>query len=93
MGKFNLKEAIIVRKPFEEVEEIIKEQISKMSEEYDLDKYDIAQIRLDAYLLAGWSEDPFAEEDADDDSDEEEYVYRSMSDRLAEIGMKEADFF
>lgn len=87
-----LKNTIVVRKSIIEVEDIIKEQISLLSKEYDLDQDDIAQLRLDAYQLAGWPEDPFAEK-KEEDSCEEEYVYHSMSERLSEIGMKEADFF
>ena len=39
-----------MKKNFTEIEEIIETRIAQLSEEYDLDRYDIEDIRLEAYL-------------------------------------------
>ena len=68
-------------KNFTEIEEIIETRIAQLSEEYDLDRYDIEDIRLEAYQENGWSCDPFPLEDGDEEEDgwmEEGCHYRSM---------------
>ena len=79
-----------MKKNFTEIEEIIETRIAQLSEEYDLDRYDIEDIRLEAYQENGWSCDPFPLEDGDEEEDgwmEEGCHYRSMEEQLAEVGM------
>ena len=85
-----------MKKNFTELEEIIETRIAQLSEEYDLDRYDIEDIRLEAYQENGWSCDPFPLEDGDEEEDgwmEEGCHYRSMEEQLAEVGMSMRDFF
>ena len=58
-----------MKKNFTEIEEIIETRIAQLSEEYDLDRYDIEDIRLEAYQENGWSCDPFPLEDGDEEED------------------------
>ena len=44
---------------FTEIEEIIENRIAELEEEYDLDRWDIQEIRTEAYRENGWSGDPF----------------------------------
>ena len=82
------------KRNYTEIEAIIEERIAKESEEYELDHWDIADIRLEAYKENGWSYDPFPEEEEENEEDyEEEWHPRTMSEMLAEIGMSERDFF
>lgn len=82
------------KRNFTEIEAIIEERIAKESEEFELDRWDIANIRLETYKANGWSYDPFPEEEDEEEEDyEEEYHYRTMGEMLAEIGMSERDFF
>ena len=82
------------KKSYTEIEALIEERIAAESEIYDLDHWDIADIRLETYKANGWSFDPFPEEDEEEEEPyEEEYHYRTMSEMLAEVGMCEADFF
>lgn len=82
-----------MKKPYTEIEEIIENRIAELEEEYELDRWDIAEIRLEAYKENGWSHDPFPEEDPEDDYDEdEEYHYRTMEQQLWEVGMNMRDF-
>ena len=48
-----------MKKNFTEIEEIIENRIAELEEEYDLDRYDIEEIRTEAYRENGWSYDPF----------------------------------
>ena len=48
-----------MKKNFTEIEEIIESRIAELEKEYDLDHYDIEDIRLEAYWENGWSGDPF----------------------------------
>lgn len=88
--------ATTTKKAYTEIEAIIEERIAKESEEYDLDHWDIADIRLECYKENGWSYDPFPEEEDEDEDDweeEEEWRPSTMSQMLAELGMSERDFF
>ena len=86
--------AATTKRNYTEIEAIIEERIAKESEEYELDHWDIADIRLEAYKENGWSYDPFPEEEEENEEDyEEEWHPRTMSEMLAEIGMSERDFF
>ena len=71
------------------IEAAIDNRIAELSKEFDLDRYDIEQIRLEAYRENGWSYDPFREEE---EEPETEWHYRSMSDQLEEVGMNLWDF-
>lgn len=84
-----------MKKNYTEIEAIIEERIAELEEEYELDRDDINGIRLEAYKENGWSYDPFPEEDeeAEEESYEEEYHYRSMEEQLNEVGMSWRDFF
>lgn len=82
------------KRNFTEIEAIIEERIAKESGEFELDRWDIADIRLETYKANGWSYDPFPEEEDEKEEDYEgEYHYRTMGEMLAEIGMSERDFF
>ena len=48
-----------MKKNFTEIEEIIENRIAELEEEYDLDRWDIQEIRTEAYRENGWSGDPF----------------------------------
>lgn len=83
-----------MKKNYTEIEAIIEERIAELEEEYELDRWDIADIRLKAYKENGWSYDPFPEEDEEDEEDaEEEWHYMSIGDQLREVGMSLRDFF
>ena len=82
--------------PYWEVEAIIEERIAKESEEWDLDRYDIDQIRLEAYKENGWGYDPkpYDEEEEEDDYDDfGNLPYRRQSDYYTELGLSRWDFF
>ena len=46
---------------YTEIEERIEKHIAELEEEYELDTYDIQEIRDKEYRLGGWSYDPFPE--------------------------------
>ena len=83
------------QKPYWEIEGIIEERIEKESQEWDLGRSDIDDIRLKVYRENGWSYDPRPydrEEEAEDSSDDS--VYRNgIRDYYAELGMSREDFF
>ena len=79
-----------MKKNFTEIEEIIENRIAELEGEYDLDRYDIEDIRMEAYKENGWSCDPFPLED--EEEEEEEWHYRSIYEQLAEVGMSMRDF-
>ena len=81
-----------MKKNFTEIESIIESRIAELEEEYELDRDDIADIRLEAYRENGWSYDPFPEEDEEEEEAEEEWHYMSMEDQLREVGMSWRDF-
>ena len=84
------------RKPYWEVEAIIEERVAKESEDWDLDDYDIDQIRLETYRENGWDYDPkpYDEEEEEDDYDEfGNLPHRRQSDYYTELGMSPSDFF
>lgn len=78
-----------MKKPYTEIEEIIENRIAELEEEYELNRWDIAEIRLEAYKENGWSHDPFPEEEQEE---EEEYHCRTMAQQLWEVGMSMRDF-
>lgn len=78
-----------MKKPYTEIEEIIENRIAELEEEYELDRWDIAEIRLEAYRENGWSHDPFPEEEQEE---EEEYHFRTLEQQLWEVGMSMRDF-
>lgn len=80
-------------KAYTEIEGIIENRIAALSEDYELDRWDIKDIRLKAYRENGWYYDPFPEEEEEEDRPEEEIHYRSMYDQLREVGMSMRDFF
>ena len=82
-----------MKKNFTEIEEIIETRIAQLSEEYDLDRYDIEDIRLEAYQENGWNYDPFPLDEEEAEEPEEEWHYRSIEEQLAEVGMSMRDFF
>lgn len=83
----------MAKKNFTEIEEIIENRIAELEEEYELDAYDIAEIRKEAYKENGWSYDPFPLEDEEEEDEEEIfYGYRSLEDQLREVGMSMRDF-
>jgi hypothetical protein len=83
----------MTKKPFTEIETIITNRIAELETEYDLDRYDIAEIREEAYKANGWGCDPFPEEEEEErDEEEETYTFRSFEDQLREVGMSLRDF-
>ena len=82
-----------MKKNFTEIEEIIENRIAELEEEYDLDRYDIEEIRTEAYRENGWSYDPFPLDEVEAEEPEEEWHYRSIEEQLAEVGMSMRDFF
>ena len=78
---------------YTEIEARIEERIAELEKEYELDTYDIQEIRDEEYRLGGWSYDPFPEiEDEEDEDEEEEWHYRSIEEQLWEVGMSMRDF-
>lgn len=76
---------------YTEIEERIEARIAELEEEYELDTYDIQEIRDEEYRLGGWNYDPFPEIE-EEEEEEEEWHYRSMEDQLWEVGMSMRDF-
>ena len=81
-----------MKKNFTEIEEIIENRIAELEEEYDLDRYDIEEIRTEAYRENGWSYDPLPLDEVEAEEPEEEWHYRSIEEQLAEVGMSMRDF-
>ena len=81
-----------MKKNFTEIEEIIENRIAELEEEYDLDRYDIEEIRTEAYRENGWSCDPFPLDEEEEEEPEEKWRYRSIGEQLAEVGMSMRDF-
>ena len=81
-----------MKKNFTEIEEIIESRIAELEEEYDLDRYDIEEIRTEAYRENGWNYDPFPLDEVEAEEPEEEWHYRSIEEQLAEVGMSMRDF-
>lgn len=81
-----------MKKNFTEIEEIIESRIAELEKEYDLDHYDIEDIRLEAYWENGWSGDPFPLDEEEEEEPEEKWCYRSIGEQLAEVGMSMRDF-
>ena len=81
-----------MKKNFTEIEEIIESRIAELEKEYDLDRYDIGDIRLKAYRENGWSCDPFPLDEEAEEELEEEWHCRSIGEQLAEVGMSMRDF-
>ena len=81
-----------MKKNFTEIEEIIENRIAELEEEYDLDRYDIEEIRTEAYRENGGSYDPFPLDEVEAEEPEEEWHYRSIEEQLAEVGMSMRDF-
>ena len=81
--------------PYWEVEALIEERIAKESEEWDLDSYDIDQIRLEVYKENGWSYDPkpYDEEEEEEDYSEDCIFRNGIRDYYAELGMSRWDFY
>ena len=81
-----------MKKNFTEIEEIIENRITVLEKEYDLDRWDIQEIRTEAYRENGWSGDPFPLDEEAEEELEEEWHCRSMAEQLAEVGMSMRDF-
>ena len=81
-----------MKKNFTEIEEIIENRITVLEKEYDLDRWDIQEIRTEAYRENGWSSDPFPLDEEEAEEPEEEWHYRSIEEQLAEVGMSMRDF-
>lgn len=84
------------RTDFYLIENIIDQRIEEAKKEYELDAYDIREIRAEVYRENGWNHDPdpFQVCTAEEmDESVENTEYRDMADRLFEIGMSERDFF
>ena len=77
---------------YTEIEARIEERITEREEEYELDTYDIQEIRDEEYRLGGWSYDPFPEIEEEEEEEEEEWHYRSLEQQLNEVGMSMRDF-
>ena len=82
-----------MKKTITEIENIIKERIAELEEEYELDIYDRNDIREEEYKKGGWKHDPFPEELEEEEAEEEEWHYRSMEEQLNEVGMSMRDFY
>ena len=89
-----MKNRATAKKSFTEIEALIEERIARESEKFDLDSWDIAEIRLETYRASGWNYDPFEEEDEEEDDEdwEDNWRPRTMSEMLREICMSERDF-
>ena len=81
-----------MKKNFTEIEEIIESRIAELEEEYDLDRYDIEEIRTEAYRENRWNYAPFPLDEEEAEEPEEEWHYRSIEEQLAEVGMSMRDF-
>ena len=81
-----------MKKHFTEIEEIIETRIAELEKEYDLDRWDIQEIRMEAYRENEWGSDPFPLDEEEEEEPEEEWHYRSMAEQLAEVGMSMRDF-
>ena len=57
---------------YTEIEARIEERITELEEEYELDTYDIQEIRDEEYRLGGWSYAPFLEIEEEEEEEEEE---------------------
>lgn len=79
-----------MKKTITEIEAAIEKRIAEESETYELDHWDIAEIREEAYKAGGWAFDPFAEELEDEDEDEPEFLTALDYYRL--YGLSPADF-
>ena len=77
---------------YTEIEERIEVRIAELEEEYELDTYDIQEIRDEEYRLGGWSYDPFPEIEEEEGEEEEEWHYRSIEEQLREGGRSMRDF-
>ena len=77
------------KKPYWEVEGIIEERIAKESEEWDLDSYDIDQIRLEVYRENGWEYDPKPYDEEVEDCNNR----NGHRDYYAELGLSPWDFY
>ena len=88
-----MKNRATAKKSFTEIEALIEERIARESEEFDLDSWDIAEIRLETYKANGWDFDPFDEEEEDERRDwDDDWHIPTMSEMLREICMSERDF-
>ena len=76
----------------EEFHRIIENRITVLEKEYDLDRWDIQEIRTEAYRENGWGSDPFPLDEEAEEELEEEWHCRSMAEQLAEVGMSMRDF-
>ena len=75
-----------------EIEEKIEARIAADNELYDLDQYDIQEIRDEIYSDYGFNGDPFHEEEDEEFNDD--YGGASyMRAKLLDIGMTARDFF
>ncbi len=77
-----------VKVDFRQVEELIDKEIEELEKEYDLDDWDIAQIRKEIYTANGWYGDPFKEDEEEDYDESETYP----KDTLASLGFTCWDF-
>ena len=82
-----------MKKTITEIETAIEKRIAELEEEYELDIYDRNDIREEEYTKGGWKHDPFPEELEEEETEEEEWHYRSMEEQLNEVGMSMRDFF
>ena len=86
-----------MKKAYTEIEEIIENRIAKLNEDYELDRFDIREIRLKAYKENGWSYDPFPEDEEEEEEEEpwdpDNCHYRTMYDLQLEAGMGYWAFF
>ena len=78
-----------------EGEERIEKRIAEESEIYDLDSYDIAEIRLETYKECGWNYDAGKDEDEEEEDEEIEYepTYRSLTAIYFDLGLNIHDPF
>ena len=80
-------------KAYAEIERTIENRIAELEEEYELDRWDIKDIRLKAYRENGLGYDPFPEYEEEEEEPEEPFHYMDIYDQLREVGMSMRDFF
>ena len=85
-------EGTTMKKNFTEIEEIIESRIAELEKEYDLDHYDIEDIRLEAYWENGWSGDPFPLDEEEEEEPEEKWFYLNIVQHPAAVGRRQRDY-
>lgn len=76
------------------IEKRIAEKVAEIEEAgYEVDPWELEDIKAEAYAEFGWEYTPEEEEDNEEEEEkEEEYHYRSIDEQLRELGMSWSDF-